>query len=322
MKNQTIFRRRPLPRNHNLQQYAQEIHEILQTTGGDMKRFLLLTTILAATAASAYAQLTFSSLDFPGGTKTFARGINNQGTIVGAYRITPPRHALLIEDGNYIPLAPNSVLGGQNFSEAFKINDRGDVVGDYDDGVTHGFVLSEGVLKTLDFPGADETIAFAINNSRVVVGEWDLLDSLGNVLATHGFIWKDGTFSDVNFPGAANTSLIGINEKGDYVGVWNPGIPGIGHAFLYSNGQFTTFDVPDATYTQANDLNDEGQIVGVYVDANNARHGFLKVQDSFATIDYPGAVFTSAWGINSSGQIVGIHIDSVGSSERGFIARR
>ena len=288
-----------------------------------MKRFLLLTTILAATAASAYAQFTFSSLDFPGGTKTFARGINNQGAIVGAYRITPPRHALLIKDGNYVPLAPNSVLGGQNFSEAFKINDRGDVVGDYDDGVTHGFVLSNGVLTTLDFPGADQTIAFAINNSRVVVGEWDLLDSLGNVLSAHGFIWKDGTFSEVNVPGAADTSLIGINDEGASVGVWDTGIiSSIGHAFLYSNGEFTTFDVPSTTYTQANDLNDKGEIVGVYIDANNAFHGFLKVQDSFTAVDYPGAVFTSAWGINSSGRIVGVHIDSLGGPERGFIARR
>jgi uncharacterized membrane protein len=288
-----------------------------------MKRFfLLLTLVLTATAVSGYAQFTFTSLDFPGGTLTTTRGINNQASIVGAYRVVPPRHALLIKNGKYIPLAPDSVLGGANFSEAFKINDSGDVVGDYDDGVTHGFLLSQGVLTTLDFPGADQTIAFGINNSGMVVGEWDLLDSQGNVLAGHGFIWKDGTFSEVNFPGSADTSIISINEMGDYVGEWDSDITSpVGHAFVFSGGQFKTFDVPGATFTEANDLNELGQIVGVYTDADGATHGFLKARDSFTTIDYPGAAFTSAWGINDAGLIVGNHFDTLDSPSRGFIAR-
>jgi uncharacterized membrane protein len=288
-----------------------------------MKTFTLLLTLVLTTLANfAVAQYKFSSLDYPGGTKTFARGINNRGDIIGAYRIVPPRHALLINNGRYIPLASNSVLGGTNFSEAFKINDRGDVVGDYDDGVTHGFLLHKGVLSTLDFPGADATISFGINRSGVVVGEWDIVDAQGNLLAYHGFIWKDGAFSDVNFPGSADTSVIAINEDGDYVGLWDSDVNSpIGHAFVYSKGQFTSFDVPGSTLTEANDLNEDGRIVGFFVDADGVTHGFLKVRDSLRTIDYPGAVHTELWGINSADEIVGIHIDSVGALERGFIAR-
>src|SRR6266849_5897633 len=112
-----------------------------------MKRFSMLALTLFALIASASAQFTFRSIDFPGGTLTTARGINNHGDIVGAYRIVPPRHALLIRGGNFIPLTPTTVLG-TNFSEAFKSNDRGDVVGDFigDDGFTHGFLLSQGVV--------------------------------------------------------------------------------------------------------------------------------------------------------------------------------
>ena len=106
--------------------------------------FLVLTLALAATGASAHGQFRFTTLDYPGGDKTVARGVNDHGLIVGAYRLTPPRHALLIKHGQYIPLAANSVLD-QNFSEAFKVNNRGDVVGDYDDGVTHGVLLHKGV---------------------------------------------------------------------------------------------------------------------------------------------------------------------------------
>ena len=108
-----------------------------------MKRLLLLTFIVLAGIPSAHAQFTFTSIDFPGGTLTTARGINNHGEIVGAYRIVPLRHALLVKDGQYIPLAPTTVLG-TNFSEAFKANDRGDVVGQFfgDDGFFHGSEFS------------------------------------------------------------------------------------------------------------------------------------------------------------------------------------
>src|SRR5260370_1564902 len=142
-----------------------------------MKRLLLLTFIVLAGIASAHGQFTFTSIDFPGGTLTTARGINNHGEIVGAYRIVPPRHALLIKGHQFIPLAPTTILG-TNYSEAFKSNDRGDLVGQsiVDDGFSHGFLLGEGVVTTLDFPGATEPLAFGINESGTVVAYLHLLD--------------------------------------------------------------------------------------------------------------------------------------------------
>jgi len=289
-----------------------------------MKRSILLLALVCVTAASsASAQFRFASLDYPGGTKTFARGINDHGTIVGAYRINPPRHALVIRHGKYIPLAAHSVLGGLNFSEAFRINNHGDVVGDYDDGVTHGFLLHKGVLTTLDFPGADLTLALGINDSGVVVGEWDILDPQGNTIAYHGFLWKDGAFSDVEFPGSADTSILSINPKGEYVGLWDTDINApTGHGFVYANGQFTSLDVPGATLTQANDINQNGEIVGLSIDASGAVHGFLKTWDSLLAIDYPGAAFTEAWGINTAGEVVGVHSHTVDSAPLGFIAHQ
>jgi len=75
---------------------------------------------------------------------TPALGINIHGKIVGSYRIAPPRHALLIRAGQFIPLAPIIVLG-THFSQAYKSNDRGDVVGQFigNDEFTHGFLLSK-----------------------------------------------------------------------------------------------------------------------------------------------------------------------------------
>jgi uncharacterized membrane protein len=290
-----------------------------------MKRLLLVAVALLFTVSPAAAQFTFTSLDYPGGNLTSTRGINNHGEIVGSYRVTPPRHALLIKGGQYIPLAPTSLLGTQ-LSEAHAVNDRGDAVGVYldDNGFTHGFLLRKGVLTTLDFPGASETFAFGMNESGTVVGFWDILDSSGNPLVFHGFTWNNGNFTQVDFPGSGDTSILGINARGDYVGVWDTSITSpTAHGFVFTKGQFISFDVPfaGATITQANDINASGSIVGVYIDASGGEHGFLAEGAKFTSIDYPGAALTSAWGINSAGQIVGNHLDTLNSPQRGYLAQ-
>src|SRR5215469_15006779 len=100
----------------------------------------LFVVALLVSAISASAQFTFRSLDFPGSTLTTGRGINNHGEIVGAYRLEPPRHAYLFKADQFTPLAPSTVLS-TNFSEAYKNNDRSDVVGWYQDDIgNHGFL--------------------------------------------------------------------------------------------------------------------------------------------------------------------------------------
>lgn len=279
-----------------------------------MKKFLLVAVVLLVSVPSVSAQFTFSSLDYPSATLTRGRGINNHGEIVGGYRIGPSGHAYLFKAGQFALLAPSTVLG-TNFSQAFKINDRGDVVGLYIDDIgTHGFLLRKGVVTTLDFPTASDTLALGINESDTVVGYWDIVDSDGNLLAAHGFIWKDGTLSQVDFPGAAATYLFGINARGDIVGEWDSDIFGTTvHGFVLTKGQFITVDVPfagDAAYTQANDINAKGSIVGTWIDTDGVSHGFLAEGAKFTSIDYPGSIGTTAWGINSAGQMVGNWFDS------------
>lgn len=290
-----------------------------------MKTLALLACISLVPVASAHAQFTFTNIDFPGGTLTTARGINDKGEIVGAYRITPPRHALLIKAGQYIPLAPTTILA-THLSEAFKSNDRGDVVGDFvgDDGFLHGFLLSKkGVVTTLDFPGASDTAAYGINESGTVVGQWDLLDSNGNLLINHGFVWKNGSFTQVDFPGSGDTYLFGINARGDLVGGWDSGVTSpLEHGFVcLKQDQCSSFDVPvaGAPATQADDISANGQIIGAYVDVNGLIHAFSMDGKNFTSFDFPGATDTLAWGINSSGQIVGDHIAPDGSTH-GFLA--
>jgi len=279
-----------------------------------MKKLLLVAVAFLASATSASAQFTFSSLDYPGATLTRGRGINDHGEIVGGYRTVPPGHAYLFKAGQFVPLAPATVLG-TNQSQAFKNNDRGDVVGGYtdDNEVLHGFLLRKGVLTTIDFPAASDTLALGINESGTVVGYWDILDPNGDPVAIHGFIWNNGTFSQIDFPGAGATYLYGINARGDIVGEWDSDIFGtVVHGFVLTKEHFITIDVPFAgsSYTQANDISAKGSIVGTWIDADGVSHGFLAEGAKFTSIDYPGSIGTTAWGINSAGQMVGNWFDS------------
>lgn len=289
-----------------------------------MRKFVLLAAVLLLSVTFSSAQFTLTSIDYPGGTLTTVRGINNHGDIVGSYRITPPRHALLIQNGQFIPLAPETILGAY-YSEAYKTNDRGDVVGvvQGDDGFLHGFLLRDGVLTALDFPGANETLATGINESGTVVGYWNIYDPDGNISTQHGFIWKDGTFTDVTFPGADVAGATGINARGDFVGAWSASIESpTGSAFVYSKGTFTSFDAPfpGVAGTQADDINAFGDIVGVYSDQSGMQHSFWKAGSTFTLIDYPDAALTTAWGINSVGQMVGNWRDASGFTH-GWLAQ-
>jgi uncharacterized membrane protein len=288
-----------------------------------MKRFLLLAAVLLASVTFTHAQFTFVSIDYPGGFGTRARGINNHGQIVGSYFDQYGNlHALLIEKGKFIPLAPGTIL--DTYSDAFKINDRGDVVGWVCPDTCHAFLYNKGVVTTLDFPGASDTYGWDINESGTVAGVWDLFDSQGNFLYEGGFLWKDGNFTEVTYPGAGDTGVTAINARGDFAGVWDTGLTATTtSSFVFSKGVFTNFDAPfpDVYLTQPDGMNSQGKIVGQFYDTiTYLPQAFLKVGEPFTLIEYPGAVWTTAWGINSVGQMVGNWLDGSGVTH-GWLAQ-
>jgi probable HAF family extracellular repeat protein len=293
-----------------------------------MLRAVMVTIVgLASVGYPQTNKLKFTSLDFPGGNLTTGRGINNHGDIVGANRVNPPRHALLIKKGQYIPIAPASILG-INYSEATNINDRGDITGQMIDenGFAHGFLVIEGQVTILDVPGATDTFALGINDSGLVAGYWDLLDPNGNTLAVYGFTWKDGGFIDtqINFPGAAGSGLFGVNARGDLSGVWVPDVNGnIEHGFVCpKSAPCFSYDasVPGTVLTQGDGINAHGQVAGVSCDDNFVCHAFLLAGATLTSFDFPGAAGTLAYGINSAGQIVGKYFTADGSTH-GFLAQ-
>lgn len=295
-----------------------------------MRYLILLGITLISFIDSAFAQFQFKSFEYPGAFLTTARGINDYGVIVGAYELPfQPRHALLIKNGKYIPILPNSILG-TNYSEATNINNLGDITGQMLDldGFGHGFLVKNGELTILDVPDASETFALGINDSGLVVGYWDLLDANFSNLAIYGFTWKDGIFTDtqINFPGAAGSGLFGVNSRGDLSGVWLPDVNGaIEHGFVCTkSASCFSYDGPvqgTVPFTDGKEINARGQVVGINVGDDGIWHSYLMTGTTFTAIDFPGSTGTGAFGINSSGQIVGKYFTANGDTH-GFLAIR
>ena len=94
------------------------------------------------------ATSTFTNLNFPGATFTFANGINDIGEIVGFYVDNSGKdHGFLYSGGSYTTI--DNPLG-TNGTEAFGINDMGEIVGAYIDstGLAHGFLATTATMIT------------------------------------------------------------------------------------------------------------------------------------------------------------------------------
>jgi uncharacterized membrane protein len=205
--------------------------------------------------------------------------------------------------------------GTGNLTLPQKINERGDIVGEFIDslGVTRGFVrFSDGSFSD-PIVDPNDTVGFTegrgINNSRTVVGDYGTSD--GN---SHGFFLSGGTFTEYDVPGAPSTAVLGINNPGDFTGAFTDG-NGNNPAFVSVGGTLTSFSVPGATQTLAYMINDSKQlVVGYYVDASGILHGYYR--DANGALHFPidpsGSTATVLFGDNNRNWVVGRYADSSG----------
>ena len=138
-----------------------------------------------------------------------------------------PLHAL---DGSVTPIVvPDNVVPHTTRTDAFGINERGQIVGSYGDSASlrHGFLLDGDTWTTaIDVPGATNTDITGINNRGQLVGMY----SAGSHF--HGFLWDRGTFTfPIDAPGATDTFANGINDQGQVVGFYLDA-GGASHGFL------------------------------------------------------------------------------------------
>jgi len=196
--------------------------------------------------------------------------INNQGQVVGTYRINELQFPFLYEDGVFTTLpVPNGLAMG--------INDRGDIVGSLGDASgVHGFLYARGVLTVIDVPDVDARVAaLDINNRGQVVGYSRNPSKATNNY--HGFVYDSGRLTplDVTFFSPPDTTPRGINARGQVVGSsfeWVSGRPVGLHGFFYDSGRFVRFDVGRDTILAR--INARGQIIGSFAD-DTGLHDFL-----------------------------------------------
>ena len=327
------------------------------------KRLSAILTVLSvflfmglATPDAQAATYSFTILDVPGATSTYARSINASGQVAGSYSDGSHSHGFVYSNGTFTTLD----VPGATRTEAFSINDSGQVAGSsgsYGDGSRHpGFVYSNGTFTILDVPGATSTSARSINASGQVTGSYSDVSNL------HGFIYSNGTFTTFSTP--STTYPNSINDSGQVTGSYCGGLSPdlICHGFLYNGDTVTTLDVPGASSTQAYSINASGQVAGAYcsprdchgfiysggtfttffdapgavpifasinasgqvagyyyAEGSGTYYGFVYSGGTFTTLDVPGATHTEATSINDSGQVTGWYWDD-GSSDHGFIA--
>ncbi len=313
-------------------------------------------------------------LKVPGSVSTEGYNINQDGSVVGFYE-TPNgrRHGFIAKP---IEVVDKPVFTTSGFNYTYESIDVPGVdflsltaSSDYEDyaGYTKSaagekevaFTLIDGVFKTYDFPGSQNTYFFALGNNGDAAGYYE--DSEGH---HRGIVLQNGELRQYDFPGSVETEIYGISDAtGNLTGNWTDA-SGVRRGFTAD----IIVEYPGASETFADFINASGGMVGSYVDAEGTYTPYLRAGDGrFVSFDLPteetyeffyvhgqtdtkisvargkvvgdvprtyvgsflgglhelkvpGSVSTEGYNINQDGSVVG-HYDSADGRRHGFIAR-
>src|SRR5436305_4686209 len=142
--------------------------------------------------------------------------------------------------------------GAGNLTLPQKINERGDVVGEFIDsnGVTRGFVrFSDGSFSD-PIVDPNDTVGFTegrgINNSREIAGDYVISDG-----TIHSFFLSGSTFTEYDVPGAVQTDLLSINDAASFTGGFCPEGSGLFQGVVSVGGTLRSIRVPAGLWTIA-----------------------------------------------------------------------
>lgn len=172
-----------------------------------------------------YDGQTFTPLQYPGASLTFASGINDNDEIVGGYTDTNNvSHGFTWSNGTFITFDyPGASQSGVN-----AINNQGLMVGYFNDakGIRHNYGYdATGKFRPLDLPKFSVVQGGGLNIHGTVVG-MNGIDGFRYNLPRNSYLTLD-------FPNAIYTICDGVNDSGDVVGFYEDQA-GVEHGFLYT----------------------------------------------------------------------------------------
>ena len=224
---------------------------------------------------------------------------------------------------------------------------------------TVGFTLIDGVFRTYEFPGSQNTYFYALGNNGIAAGHYEDSDGLH-----HGVVLEHGELRQYDFPDAVQTEIYGFS---DATGV-------LTGSFIDSSGVRRGFsgdiivEAPDATATYADFVNASGAITGSFIGPDGLYYPYVRTpngtfvmhdyldsstleyffvhgltdtriivarakaigdiprsyvgtsQQGLSELQFPGSASTEGWNINQDGSVVGYY-DSGDGGRHGFIAR-
>lgn len=210
---------------------------------------------------------------------TFAKSINDGGSIVGSYEDTTYHGFVRDPSGTITTFDPP----GSTLTIPDTINQSGFISGAYYDSASllHGFVLSpSGDYTIIDVPGASGqgTVAAIINDRGMIAGAYY------DGIFLRGYLRSaKGQYTTVESPSGEFTEVVSMNNSGRLSGSTQK-LSGLYAGFVRDNsGNITVFQVPGAGFGQEEEqgtvpvgINSGGTVAGYYYDANKVPHGFIR----------------------------------------------